>query len=68
MGGGGDFWDGEKERQQVDMKIPPPGVPGVADHKCCGGQPASEHPELVQERQKAMPQSHTHRGAIPLSG
>lgn len=59
-----------RRRQQVDINICSisPGVPGAADHKCCGGQPAHQHPELVQERPQAMPQSHAHCGTIPMPG
>lgn len=44
------------------------GVPRAPDYQCGGGQPASQHPVLVQERTQAMSQSHAHRGALPLPG
>lgn len=44
------------------------GVPRATDHKRSRGQPTHQHSQLVQERPEAVPQSHTHRGAVPLSG
>lgn len=44
------------------------GVPRAADYKCCGGQPACQYLQLVQEGPQAMPQSYTYCGATPLSG
>lgn len=44
------------------------GVPRAPDYQRGGGQPASQHPELVQEGAQAVSQSHAHRGALPLSG
>ncbi len=57
-----------KETLNIKISHFSPGVPRAADHKCCGGQPAHQHPELVQERPQTVPHSHTHCGAIPMPG
>lgn len=44
------------------------GIPRAPDYQRGGGQPASQHPELVQEGTQAVSQSHAHRGALPLPG
>ena len=44
------------------------GLPRAPDYQCGGGQPANQHPELVQEGTQAVSQPHAHRGALPLPG